>query len=1027
MKKIILLLICSLAFSGLYAQKTVQGIVTGEGETLPGVNVLLKGTDRGTVTDIDGSYTIEVPGEDAVLQFSYIGFQPQEMVVGNRSQIDVILETDLLSLQEVIVVGYGTTTKKEATGAVAAVNAEQIESLNPQRVDQALQGQVAGVNINAASGSPGGAFNIRIRGITTNGNNNPLILVDGVRYDPAGLNALNPNDIESINVLKDATAGIYGVQAANGVIMITTKKGKLNTKPKLNFSGYYGIQETSNKLDLLNAREYAILKNEAFAAGNQTPPFNNVELGEGTNWQDQVFQSAPIQNYNLTVTGGSDKTSYSFGGSYLDQEGIVGGPQASFRRLNARLNFVTELASRVKLENVLLYTNEQRQTLPEFSIGSVLYNAINAYPTEGVFQQDGSYSYLGLVNDVINPLAQMENTYNDNVTNKIVGKQEITYDINNNFTVTGRAGYNYAIYDGKFFSPLVFYGPGKAQNTALDANLTPVGVEIAEDVEIPRLSSVTETRQTFLDYNFEAFVNYQKVFNEAHNVKATLGTSLFGTSNTAVDGTAYDIPYNSWDFADISAADGNNLLNNTSSWQNRSRLMSIFLRTEYSFKEKYLASFIIRRDGSSNFGPNNRIGYFPTISAGWVISEEDFFNPGFMDFAKLRASFGVTGNDRIPLFAYRGLLEGEGVYVFNDQLANGIAFSQLGNPDLKWETTSQSNLGFNLSFLQGAINVDADYYIKTTRDLLFTPDVSGVLGAYGAGTAPPVINAGDVRNSGLDLSIAYNQQLSSDLNVNLTYNLTTINNEVLALPEGVDFIEGGAFGVGGALATRMEVGFPIGYFFGFETEGVYQNQEQVAERGIEQQYAEPGALIFRDADGDGTVEFGNDEDKVMIGSPIPDVTMGLNLGLDYKGFDFSAFFYASIGNDILRNFERQLPYANLLDYRIDRWTGQGSTNEHPRLTTGQNNNAVISDYFIEDGSFLRLRNIQLGYSLPANVMQTVGLSNARIYIAANNLLTLTKYRGFDPDFSGGDPLSSGIDYGFYPQAKSYMVGLNLNF
>jgi len=1027
MKKIILSLICSLSVSWLYAQNTVEGTVTGEGEALPGVNVLLKGTSSGVVTDIDGSYTIEVPGEDAVLQFSYIGFQPKEVTVGNRSQIDVTLKTDLMSLQEVVVVGYGTTTKKEATGAVSAVNSEQIEALNPQRVDQALQGQVAGVNINAASGSPGGAFNIRIRGITTNGNNNPLILVDGVRYDPAGLNALNPNDIESINVLKDATAGIYGVQAANGVIMITTKKGKLNTKPKLNFSGYYGIQETSNQLDLLNAREYAILKNEAFAAGNQTPPFNNVELGEGTDWQDQVFQTAPIQNYNLTVSGGSDKTSYSFGGSYLDQEGIVGGPQASFRRLNARLNFVTELAPRVKLENVLLYTNEQRNTLPEFSIGSVLYNSINAYPTEGIFQQDGSYSYLGLVNDVINPLAQMDNTYNDNVTNKIVGKQEITYDINDNFTVTGRAGYNYAIYDGKFFSPLVFYGPGKAQNTALDANLTPVEVEIAEDVEIPRLSNVTETRQTFLDYNFEAFVNYQRTLNDVHNIKATLGTSLFGTSSSAVSGTAFDVPYNSWDFADISAADGNNLLNNTSSWQNRSRLMSIFLRTEYSYQEKYLASFIIRRDGSSNFGPNNRIGYFPTLSAGWVISEEDFFNPGFMDFAKVRASYGITGNDRIPLFAYRGLLEGEGVYVFNDQLANGIAFSQLGNPDLKWETTSQSNLGLNLSFLQGAINLDADYYIKTTRDLLFTPDVSGVLGAYGAGSAPPVINAGDVRNSGIDLSIAYNQQLSSDFNVNLTYNFTTINNEVLALPEGVDFLEGGPFGVGGALATRMEVGFPIGYFFGYETQGVYQTEEQVAERGVEQQYAEPGALIFRDTDGDGTVEFGNDEDKVMIGSPIPDVTMGFNLGVDYKGFDFSAFFYASIGNDILRNFERQLPYANLLDYRIARWTGEGSTNEHPRLTTGLNNNSQISDYFIEDGSFLRLRNIQLGYTLPNNVMQAVGLSNARIYVAANNLLTLTKYRGFDPDFSGGDPLSSGIDYGFYPQAKSYMVGLNLNF
>ena len=1027
MKKLVSLLIFTLTFTWVHAQIRVEGTVTGEGDPLPGVNVLLKGTSRGVVTNIDGTYTIEVPDQNAVLKFSYIGYQPKEIVVGNLTQINVSLEPDLLSLEEVVVVGYGTTTKKEATGAVSAIDAEKIDALNPQRMDQALQGQVSGVNINAASGSPGGGYNIRIRGITSNGNNNPLILVDGVRYSPDALNSLNPNDIESVNVLKDATAGIYGVQAANGVILVTTKKGKLNSRPKLEFSGYYGMQETIKQLDLLNAREYAILKNEAFAAGSQEPPFNNVELGEGTNWQDQVFQTAPIQNYNLTVTGGSEKTSYSIGGSFLDQQGIVGGDKASFKRINARLNLVTELAQDVKLENVLLYTNENRKTLPEFGIGSVLFNAVNAYPTESVRHESGRYTYLNLVNDIINPLAQMENTFNDNNVNKLVGKQELSYNINDDFTISGRAGYNYTIYDGKFFSPLVFYGSGKAQNTAINEDLDPVMVEIAEGVEIPRLSSVNETRQTYLDYNLEAFLNYNHIFSDVHNVKATLGASIFANRGETLDGTAFDIPYNSWGFADISAGDGNNLLNSTGSSQYRSRLQSFFLRTEYSYMQKYLASFIIRRDGSSNFGENNRFGYFPTLSLGWVASEEPFFNIGAIDFAKVRGSYGITGNDRIPLFAYRALLGGEGVYVFDDQLANGIALGRLGNPDLKWETTSQANIGLNLSFWQGVIDLDVDYYVKTTRDLLFAPDVSGVLGAYGAGSAPPFINAGDVRNSGLDLSLAYNQRFGDDFNVNVGYNLTTINNEVVSLPEGVDFLEGGAFGVGGGLATRMEVGYPIGYFFGFETEGVYQTEEQIASRGVTQDLAQPGDLIFRDADGDGTVEFGNDEDKVMIGSPIPDFTMGLNLGADYKGFDFSAFFYASLGNEILRNYERQQPYANLLSYRIQRWTGAGSTNEHPRLTTGANNNAVVSDYFIEDGSFLRLRNIQLGYTLPPSVSQTVGLNRARIYFAANNLITLSKYKGYDPDFSGGTPLSSGIDYGFYPQAKIYMVGLNLNF
>jgi len=1029
MKKLLLLSVCMLIAIGAFAQMKVSGTVVDElDQPMPGVTVREVGTTNGTNTNLDGQFNLSVQ-EGAQLQFSFVGYKPQT-VAATAGAINIKMEPDITTLGEVVVVGYGTSTKKEATGAVSVVEAQKIEALNPQRVDQALQGQVAGVNISAASGSPGGGFNIRIRGITTNGNNNPLILVDGVRYDAAGLNALNPTDIESINVLKDATAGIYGVQAANGVILITTKKGLSGQAPRFEFSGFYGIQETTNRLNMLNAREYAILKNEAFAAGGQAPPFNNVELGEGTDWQDQVFDRAPIQNYNLNVSGSSGKTRYSIGGSYLDQEGIVGGPKASFQRYTARLNFVTELTTDVTLENVLLYTNEQRTTLPEFGIGSVLFNAVNAYPNEPVRNEDGTFSSLDLVNDIINPVAQIENEFNQNITNKLVGKQEIGWQINDDFKVTARAGYNYAIYDGKFFAPLVYYGAGKAQNTALNPALDPVQVEIAPGTSVPRLSSVTETRQTFLDYNLEGFVNYNKTFGIDHTVKGTLGFSFFGVRNQGVTGTGFDIPFNSFEFADLAAADPNNLLNNSGSFQFRNRLQSVFMRGEYSYKQKYLASFILRRDGSSNFGPNNRYGVFPSFSAGWVISDENFFdNSGLnaINFAKLRASYGVTGNDRIPVFAYRAQLGGEGVYVFNDQLANGIAIGRLGNPDLKWETTEQANIGLNLTLFDGLFNVDLDYYVKTTRDLLFAPDVSGVLGAYGAGSFPPFINAGDVRNTGLDLAIIFENSTKSGLNYGFTYNLTTINNEVTALPAGLDFLEGGAFGVGGGLATRLEVGQPIGYFFGFRTEGVYQTEEEVNNRGVVQNQATAGDLIFADTDGDGVVEFGNDEDKVFLGSPIPEVTMGMAFNADYKGFDFSAFVYASIGNEVVRNFERQQPFANLLNYRIQRWTGPGSTNEHPKLTTAANNNAVFSDYFVEDGSFLRLRNIQLGYSLPESLIERLGITKLRVYVAANNLITLTRYTGFDPDFASPDPLSAGIDNGFYPAAKSYMVGLNLNF
>ncbi|HEY9044890.1 MAG TPA: TonB-dependent receptor [Ohtaekwangia sp.] len=1027
MKTKLLALLMTLSLVG-YGQSLLKGRVTDENDQpLPGVNVLIKGTSQGTVTDANGEYSLTNTTADAVLVLSFIGYAPQEITVGGKTSIDVKLLPDTKALQEVVVIGYGTTTQKELTGSVSVVDGQKLATLNPVRIDQALQGQAAGVQISSASGSPGGAWNIRIRGLSTNGDNNPLILVDGVPYSADGLSALNPADVESINVLKDATAGIYGVRAANGVIIITTKQGRKNSKPSLDFSGYYGVQQTTKKLDLLSAREFAVLKNEAYAAGGLTPPFSNVNLGKGTDWQDEVFQTAPIQNYNLNINGGSDKNAYSIGGSYMNQDGIVGGSKASYKRYNARLNFTTDLAPRVTLQSVLLYTNERRKTLPEMGISSVLFNTINANPAASPYNSDGTYAYLEDVTEVINPLAQMANTYNESRVNKLVGKEEITYKINNNFELSGRAGYNYAIVDDKNFSPLVYYGSGKAQNTALDGNLTPRTTAIATGVNIPIYNNVTETRSTYFNYNLEAFLNYNRSFGEFHKVKATLGTSMLANINKSLSGTGYNVPYNSNDFADISATDGANLLNNTSSWQNESRLQSFFVRGEYGFGSKYLFSALIRRDGSSNFGKNNRFGYFPAVSAAWVVSDESFFHPGIIEFMKVRASYGVSGNDKIGLFRYRALLGGEAVYPFNDQLVTGAAIGTLGNQDLKWETTHQTNFGVDFTLLNGRVDITTDYYIKKTNDLLFQPDISAISGAYAAGGSPPFVNGGDVKNSGFEFVIRYNDRVGEDFTFNIGYNLTTIRNRVTALPKGVDFYEFGSFGVGGGTATRMQVGYPMGYFFGYKTEGVYQTTQEIAERGVTQPDAKPGDLRYADVDKNGTIDFSNDTDKTIIGSPIPDVIMGLNIGMNFKGFDFATTFYASIGNEILRNYERQLPMANLLSYRMNRWTGPGSTNSEPRLTTDLTRNGVLSDYFVEDGSFVRIKNIQLGYTLPAAVSKRIGANKLRLYIAANNLATFTKYRGYDPDFSSSNPLVSGIDYGYYPQAKTYMAGLNLNF
>jgi len=1000
---------------------------SGTKETLPGVNVVIKGTSNGTATDIDGNFSLIAQSSDSLV-FSFLGYRSQTLAAGNQNTMTVFLVEDAELLDQVVVVGYGSVKKKELTGAISTVDGEELTKLNIPRMDAALQGQVAGVTINTNSGSPGGASAIRIRGLSTFGDNDPLILVDGIVYDSEGLNALNPNDIASINVLKDATAGIYGVRAANGVILIETKKGKIGAGPKVEVSGFFGSQTTSNELDLLNASEYAVVKNNAFANGGMPPPFETTNLGEGTNWQDEVFQSAPIQSYNISVSGGSEKTTYSIGGSYFGQQGIVGGEKANFERYNGRVNISTAISDRIQFNSVLLYTNEERSTLAENGIGSVLYNTINAYPTESVRQADGSYSYLELVNDIINPLAQMENTFNQANANKFVGKEEIVADFGEHFQWTNRFSFNYAAVEGKTFSPLVWYGPGKAPNTALNENLDPSLVEIADSTFLERGAGVSENRDSYVDLTFESFLNYGRTFNDLHSVKGTFGVSSFSRRGEGLNATAFNIPNNSEEFADISANQAaQGFLNNAGSFQFQERLLSAFFRGEYKYDDRYLISGIIRRDGSSKFGENERWGIFPTVSAAWIISEEKFFNSRVIDFAKLRVSYGVSGNDQIPNFAFRALLDGEGNYVLDNVIQTGVAIGRASNPDLKWETTNQFNIGLDL-YLFDDFTVSTNYFIKNTQDLLFQPDVSGLLGTYGPGGFPPFVNAGDVRNQGFELELGYTTKPVNNFIFSASLNGTYIKNEVLEVPDGVQFIPGAGFGVGGTVATRFEEGFPIGYFIGYETDGIFQTQAEIDNAAVVQAGAKPGDLRFVDQNGDGKITFGDDSDRTDLGSPIPDFTFGLNLNGRYKGFDISANFYAAIGQEIIRNFERSQPYANQLGYNLERWAGQGTSNEIPSVTTGSTRNTEFSDFYVEDGSFLRLRNLQVGYTLPRKLLEKINVSYLRVYVSANNLWTLTGYSGFDPDIgSFGGPLSAGVDYGFYPQATTIMGGFNIQF
>lgn len=1029
-KKLLLLTFVLVSVQFLFSQKgIVSGTVTNESNVgLPFVKIQLKGQNIGVNSDAMGHYTLNLNDlNSGTLVFSLLGYDKQEITLKGQNKIDVVLKETYKENQEVVVVGYGSAKSKEFTGANSKINGENVEKLNITRVDQALQGQVAGVNISTNSGSPGGSSNIRIRGLSTFGDNDPLILVDGIVYDSEGLNALNPSDIKSINVLKDATAGIYGVRAANGVIIVETKKGNLNSKPQIEYNSFFGIQQTTKKLDLLNATEYAVIKNEMFGLGGQQMPFNNTNIGIGTSWQDSIFQSAPMQSHNLSINGGTLNTRYSIGFGYLSQDGIVGGPKANFSRYNARLNFSTDLSPKLKLNSVLLYSNDARNTLPENGIGSVLYNTINAFPTVPIKKPNGQFSYMEEVSDIINPIAQIQNQYNWNTANKAVGKEEFVYSFNDYLSFTNRFNYNAAMVDGKVFSPLVWYGDGKYANTALDANLKSPTVELAPGAEIERGAAVYEERSTFVDLTYESYFNYDRTFDSIHKFKGTAGVSVFQRKGNSLNGTAFGIPNNSVDYADISAntAQGG-YLNNVNSWEFKERLVSGFLRAEYALKDKYLISMILRRDGSSKFGPNSRFGFFPTFSGGWILSDESFYTIKFINYAKIRLSYGISGNDQIPNFAYRGLLNGEGVYVFDDLITQGVAIGRPSNPDLKWETTRQLNIGLDLTFWK-KLDFTTNYFVKNTFDLLFQPDVTAILGSYGPGGYPPIINAGNVSNKGIEFELAYHLKKYKEFSADVNFNVTTLTNKVTKVPAGIDYIPGASFSVGGDVATRFQEGYEIGYFYGYQTAGVFQTQEQIDASPVKQEGAKPGDLIFVDQNGDGVINFNDDSDKTYLGSPIPDFTFGFSMNVKYKGFDVSAMIYSAIGQEIIRNFERQQPYANQLGYVIDRWTGPGSTNEHPRLTTEATRNNLFSSYYVEDGSFARLRNIQIGYTIPGKILRKIKVESLRFYLAGNNLLTITKYQGFDPDISSTNALSAGVDNGFYPQAKNIMGGIQLKF
>lgn len=1014
-KKILILLLFSFSAISFAQNVDVKGTITegSSGQPLPGVNILIKNTSRGATTDFDGIFTINEVPINSVLVISYLGYVSQEITVVNSDPINIVLQEDTETLNEVVVIGYGSQTKKEVTGAVSTVSSETLSELAPVKVEQALQGTVSGVNVTTQSGAPGAGLDIRIRGISTNGTNGPAVFIDGYQGD---LSLLNPNDIETITVLKDAQAAIYGTIGANGVILITTKTGSKNSKTKVAFNTYVGFQETTRKLPLLNATEYALILNESYAAAGQNLPYPNVSgLGVGTDWQDEVFNaSVPIVNHDFSVSGGSEKLAYTISGSHLYQQGIIAPKKTDFRRNTARLSLRGDISDKIKFSSNVIYTYLDRDSVNDFGLGSVLFNALNAPPTLSAYDQNGDFSLVpntaGLGIEIINPLAQIENTFNDFDLRKLNGSFSVDYQPTDQLTFTSRIGFNTTEQKGKSFAKIVDYG-GKV-------------------FDVTR-SSVSQNSENFNDYTLDLFANYKDTFFEDHNVTATLGTTIYKTFGSGLFATGYDVPNNDWAYADISLATGTGAdgVRDVSSYAFDERRMSVFGRLQYDYKGKYLLSAMLRRDMSTKFGPNNRVAYFPSATAGWVVSDEEFLNDSsLINFLKLRVSYGVLGNDQIPNNGYVGQLNGEATYVFDGILTNGVAIGQLPNPDLQWEEAKKFDVGLDFRILDNKIDVTTDYFINKRDNLLISNiPVSGIAGVYAPGGSSPTINAGGVENRGFEFAINYKDDLSENLKLSVSYNLTTLTNEVTEVNNSTGFIEGGTFGVGQPAISRMEVGQPIGYFYGYKTDGIFQNQAEVDAHPSQLPLganASPGDLRYVDVNNDGVIDT---DDRTNLGDPIPDVTMGLNLTLNWKNLDFTAYAFASIGNDMVRNYERTLTDVNQLNYVLDRWTGEGTSNTVPRVTTAATTNNVFSDYFVEDASYLRLQNVQLGYNLPADVIESMGFTKVRLYCGVNNLVTLTKYRGYDPGATSGAPIGGGIDFGFYPIPRTYLFGLNLNF
>ena len=1012
---------------GIFFQLTIaQNVITGtvtdsNGIPLPSVNVIEKGTENGTVTDFDGFYSITVSG-DAILVFNYIGFVAQEKTVNETTTLNVQLQEDLQSLSEVVVIGYGSRMKEEISGAVATVEVEDLETIPQVSIDQMIQGRAAGVSVTTNSGQPGAAVSVRIRGVNSiSGSSEPLYIIDGVpvsgESQPGGsspLNTINQNDIENISVLKDASAtAIYGSRGSNGVVIITTKQGKKG-KAKVSINSFIGIQEPTNLIDVMNLQQYATLQNAINEIYNLDPivAFTNPELlGPGTNWQQEIFSNATMYSNQVSFQGGTEDINYFISGGNLSQDGTV--IASGFERSTVRANIDAKLNDRIKVGiNLTASRTDEQITLNGRSDGIIGLSLLNN-PAIPVYNPDGSFAGPSLEDDFRNenPVAKALNLRNNLQRDRILGNIYADIKVVENLTFRTEFGGDFQDSQNSQFTPTYSYGEIEVENNTL---------------------SIANNYSDF--WIIKNFLTYSNTFKDKHSLSVLLGSELQEASYGGVTTTDGNFVGN--DFPILGTGDADD---NSTQFQASNALESYFTRMIYSFDSRYNVTASLRADGSSRFAEGNKWGYFPSLSGAWRLSNESFMEDfKTLQNIKIYGGYGEVGNENIPNFAY-----GSNLNPANTGLGTGFLTANFANPDLTWESSTQTNLGFDFSVFKNSLNVNLEVYNKVSKDFLFRfASTNFSTGGMTPGAVdPPWVNLGEMVNRGVDVTLNFNSNPSKEFTYSSMLTVSHYRNEVTDLGDVPQI--NGAMNInydGQQNITITREGSPIGLFYGLEVEGIFRNINDI--QGAPIQFGRPfedalfgttwlGDIKFKDQNGDGVVD---DNDRVVIGNPHPDFTFGFQNNFRYKGFDLSVFFQGSYGNDVFNGIDRLLTagnrtFTNQATSVLDYWSLDNPDGNQPRLARNDTRNIEISDRYVEDGSYVRIQNLTLGYTLKSDWTDQFGINLLKVYGSVQNLYTFTNYSGYDPEIGSfnQNTLLTGIDAGRYPSPRTFTMGINLEF